>query len=115
MPGWLGAEPEYRRLPRQVRPHHHDHAHDHPIELPKSQLSMDLVLELNGEWHNKQVVAGLVDPNSGGNTVYLSPGLRVGYGSLAGFASIGIPVVNQMNGLQSKPAYRVITGVAASF
>jgi hypothetical protein len=49
------------------------------------------------------------------NTVYLSPGLRVGYGNVSGFASVGVPVVNHMNGQQSKPDYRVVTGVAATF
>jgi outer membrane putative beta-barrel porin/alpha-amylase len=94
--------------------HDHSHSHDEPAK-PTPQWIVDLVLELNGEWHDKQVVAGLVDANSGGNTVYLSPGLRVGYGSVSGFASVGVPVVNHMNGLQSKPDYRVVTGVAAAF
>jgi hypothetical protein len=95
--------------------HKHDHSHDHAPVKPTPQWLVDLVLELNGEWHDKQVVAGVVDPNSGGNTVYLSPGLRVGYGSVSGFASIGLPIVNHVNGLQSKPDYRVVTGVAATF
>jgi hypothetical protein len=95
--------------------HKHDHSHDHAPAKPAPQWIVDLALELNGEWHDKQVVADVVDPNSGGNTVYLSPGLRIGYGSVSGFASVGIPVINEMNGLQSKPAYRVVAGVAAAF
>jgi Putative MetA-pathway of phenol degradation len=95
--------------------HSHSHSHDQPAAPPPPQWIVDLALELNGEWHDKQVVAGVVDPNSGGNTVYLAPGLRVGYGSVSGFASVGVPVVNHMNGLQSKPDYRVVTGVAATF
>jgi hypothetical protein len=100
---------------RDGHSHKHDHDHDHAPAKPTPQWLVDLVLELNGEWHDKQVVAGVVDPNSGGNTVYLSPGLRIGYGSVSGFASVGLPVVNHMNGLQSKPDYRVVTGVAATF
>ena len=95
--------------------HKHDHSHEGVPAKPTPQWLVDLVLELNGEWHDKQVVAGVVDPNSGGNTVYLSPGLRVGYGNVSGFASVGVPIVNHMNGLQSKPDYRVVTGVAATF
>ncbi len=94
--------------------HDHKHTHDEPAK-PAPQWIVDLVLELNGEWHDKQVVAGVVDPNSGGNTVYLAPGLRVGYGNVSGFASVGVPIVNHMNGLQSRPDYRVVTGVAATF
>jgi hypothetical protein len=36
--------------------------------------ALDLVLELNGEWHDHQRIAGVNDPNSGGNVVFLSPG-----------------------------------------
>ena len=31
------------------------------------------------------------------------------------FASVGIPVVNEMNGVQSKTSYRVLTGLAYAF
>jgi outer membrane putative beta-barrel porin/alpha-amylase len=95
--------------------HDHSHSHDEAPAKPAPRWIADLVLELNGEWHDNQVVAGVVDPNSGGNTVYLSPGLRIGYGDVSGFTSIGVPVVNQMNGLQSKPDYRVVAGLAAAF
>jgi hypothetical protein len=73
------------------------------------------VLELNGEWHAKQVEGREKDPNSGGNVVYLSPGVRVSYGGLSGFASVGVPVVNNLNGLQAKPGYRVVSGLAWAF
>ena len=87
-------------------------AHTH-VEAPT--WAVDLVLELNGELHEMQKVAGVQDINSGGNTVLLSPGARVSYGSVSGFLSVGIPVVNQLNGLQSKTEYRIISGLAASF
>jgi Putative MetA-pathway of phenol degradation len=94
----------------------HVHSHDHgPEPAPTPQFKLDLVLELNGEWHDKQVTAGVVDPNSGGNTVYLSPGIRATLGNVSGFASVGVPVINELNGLQSKPDFRLVTGIAASF
>ncbi|MFL5062068.1 MAG: transporter [Xanthobacteraceae bacterium] len=94
----------------------HVHNHDHgPEPAPPPQFKLDLVLELNGEWHDKQVTAGVVDPNSGGNTVYLSPGIRASMGNVSGFASVGVPVINEPNGLQSKPDFRVVTGIAAAF
>jgi hypothetical protein len=39
----------------------------------------------------------------------------VGYGSVSGFASVSVPIINHMNGLQSKPDYRVLAGIAAAF
>jgi len=94
----------------------HDHkkgiVHTH-VQSPS--WAVDLVLELNGERHEMQKIAGVQDINSGGTTVLIAPGVRVSYGSVSGFLSVGIPVVNQVNGLQSKTDYRVISGLAASF
>ena len=60
------------------------------------------MLELNGEWHDYENTAGVKDLNSGGHVLLLSPGLRIARGAFSGFATFGIPIVNQMNGLQSK-------------
>jgi hypothetical protein len=93
-----------------------DHVHSHELEVPRvPQLAIDAVLELNGEWHDKQVIEREKDRNSGGNVVYLSPGVRVSYGSLSGFVSVRVPVINHMNGLQSKPSHRVVSGLAFTF
>jgi hypothetical protein len=60
-------EPMYHGGPKA-----HDHGHDHHHEDPAPRgPSLDLVLELNGEWHDRQRIAGVTDPNSGGNVVYL--------------------------------------------
>jgi hypothetical protein len=93
------------------------HRHAHPLEkIPAAPAwTVDAVLELNGEWHGKDETANVLDPSSGGHVLLLSPGLRVSYGGFAGFASFGIPIVNQMNGLQSKTEYRLLTGVAYAF
>ena len=45
----------------------------------------------------------------------LSPGVRIARGAFSGFATFGIPLVNEMNGLQSKTSYRLLTGVAYAF
>jgi hypothetical protein len=89
------------------------HTHDEP-PAPRGP-TLDLVLELNGEWHDHQTVAGVKDPNSGGNTVYLSPGLRLSSGPMSAFASVGIPVVSQMNGYQVEPDWRLMTGVSVAY
>ena len=105
---------EYCMQPRnQLQEHCLYHAnHDHS-DMMKTPYTLDLVLELNGEWHDKQRIAGIPDPNSGGTTVYLSPGVRVGFDRFSGFVSVGVPVINQHNGIQSKPDYRILTGIGA--
>jgi Putative MetA-pathway of phenol degradation len=105
---------EYCMQPRnQLQEHCLYHAnHDHS-DMMKTPYTLDLVLELNGEWHDKQRIAGIPDPNSGGATVYISPGVRVGFDRFSGFVSVGVPVINQHNGVQSKPDFRVLTGIGA--
>jgi hypothetical protein len=93
--------------------HRHHHRHEE-APAPKGP-ALDLVLELNGEWHDHQRIGGVSDPNSGGNVIYLSPGVRVSVDKWSGFLSIGVPVVNDMNGVQAEPDWRVLTGVAVSF
>jgi hypothetical protein len=104
-------EPMYHGGPKA-----HDHRHDHHDEPPAAQgPALDLVLELNGEWHDRQGIGGVADPNSGGNVVYLSPGVRLSMDKWSGFVSVGVPVVNDMNGVQAEPDWRLLAGVSAGF
>ena len=88
---------------------------DHVPAEPAARTALDLVLELNGEWHARQSIAGVQDANSGGTTVHLSPGVRLSSDTWSTFLSFGIPVVTNLYGVQSEPDYRVISGVAMSF
>lgn len=90
------------------------HAHSHAEEGGHG-AALDLVLELNGEWHGKQETAGVEDENSGGNTIYVSPGLRLSIEQWSGFVSVGVPVVKDLNGIQAEPDWRVSTGASLAF
>ena len=86
---------------------HHDHG-------PHGEW--DLILELNGEWREKVDVDGARDGNTGGHVLFLAPGVR--YGAPQGWAaalSFGVPVVNNLNGIQSEPDWRVIGNVGYAF
>jgi hypothetical protein len=90
---------------------HHQHAH-------KGNIIdyIDLVVELNGDSRQRVNIGGESEEHSGGHSLYLSPGIRVGLGhSVSLFTSVGIPIVNDLNGLQSEPDYRVIGGVSFIF
>jgi hypothetical protein len=66
------------------------------------------VLELNGTWQDRLKSGGMTNPNSGGNIVYISPGIRYSGGSNWNTAlSIGTPIVKETNGFQTDPDYRV--------
>ena len=88
---------------------HHEHGHE------STGPALDLVLELNGEWHAEQVTNGISDPNSGGTTIFLSPGLRLSQDKWSSFVSVGIPVVDDLNGIQSEPDWRVLAGATWLF
>lgn len=88
-----------------------DHSlHDH------SHLNWDLILEANSEWRDREDVDGETNVDSGGLLVFLSPGVRVSTNN--GFSaaiSAGIPVVTDLNGLQSTPQFRVIGNASFAF
>jgi hypothetical protein len=100
----------YHAGPRN-RPHKHT---DEELVSPQGP-ALDLVLEVNGERHAQQEIAGVRDSNSGGNVIFLSPGLRLSYESWSAFVSVGVPIVNDLNGVQSEPDWRVLTGMAIHF
>jgi hypothetical protein len=72
-----------------------------------SHVALDALLEINGEWHDNQRTLGIVDPNSGGNTIFISPGLRLTVENWATYVSVGIPVLNDSNGIQPTSSWRV--------
>jgi hypothetical protein len=113
-PGRMNAgaplpEPMYHGGPKAKHQHHH--------EVPPAPRgpALDLVLEVNGEWHAREVTGGVKETNSGGNVVYLSPGIRYSLDRWSAFASVGLPIVNEVNGVQAEPDWRLLTGVAVSF
>lgn len=95
-------------------PHAHAHGageHHHRESGP----ALDLVLELNGEWHAKQEAGGEKDENSGGHVLYLAPGVRLSQGTASGFLSVGLPIASDLNGTQAEPDWRLVGGVSLGF
>lgn len=56
------------------------------------------------------------DEHSGGDIIYISPGLRYRAGNNINLtASVGVPIITDLNGFQSEPDYRIITGLNFNF
>ena len=92
---------------------HNHHQHKHALNVLDY---VDMALELNGDVRDHVYINGAEEENSGGHILYVSPGIRIGLGhQWTIFSSIGIPVVNDLNGYQSEPDYRVIGGLSANF
>jgi hypothetical protein len=104
-----GLAASYRAL--GVAAHHHREGEAGHSHGP----SVDLVLELNGEWHEKQEEDGQIDPNSGGHVLFAAPGVRYKSDAFSAFASVGLPVVVDFNGVQAEPGLRPFIGVGYRF
>ncbi len=79
------------------------------LSLANSPIKLDLIMEINGEWRDREEVNGIEDNNSGGNLVFLSPGIKIHTTEASSFAvSLGVPVVQDTNGNQDEPDYRII-------
>jgi len=77
------------------------------------KLSLDLIVEANGEWKQKEEINGSKDENSGSHVLYISPGMRILLNNtLSAFISVGIPAIQDMNGIQSETNFRTLFGVS---
>lgn len=83
--------------------------------LPTGDFSCDLIFEINGESRKKQELSGLKDPNSGGNLILLSPGVRLGWKRLSATVSAGFPVLHELNGIQNEMNYTLLTSLSFAF
>lgn len=92
-------------------PAHNDAPGDHHSHGP----ALDAVFELSGEWHGKQKEEDETDPDSGGHVLYAQPGLRFTNDAFSAFASVGVPVITDFNGLQAEPDLRVTLGAGLRF
>ncbi len=120
-------------LPEHSHIHLHEHGYGAPIEEYKfshshkhehkwySIFGVDGIIELNGEWRQKQVFGtrqpfGFKDENNGGSFIYVSPGLRLAIGEKwATYFSFGIPTISAPMGKGQKPDFRMICGISRSF
>jgi len=82
------------------------HGHDH------SHLKWDIMLELNGEYREKNEIDGGKEDNSGGDVIFLSPGIRVSSSDKWSlFLSVGKSIYDDFNGRQTDVDYRLVGGI----
>ncbi len=104
----------YQVLGASNREKDHDHASD--LLNHSHGPSLDFIVELNGDWREKVEIGGESDGNTGGNIVYLSAGGRVGWGDgWSASLSAGIPIIENLNGIQSEPQVRGLAAVSKAF
>lgn len=106
----------YRFSKKKKDIHIHEDGSEHVHGEVDSGTGLDVMVELNGESRDKETIAGESEENSGGTLLLLSPGLRVSaLGHWGAFASVGIPLLQDLNGIQTDVKYRVVAGVGVGF
>lgn len=85
-----------------------------PWKLPETGLpnQLNLVLELNGEWTQRdENIGGGVIANTGGHMLFLSPGLQYVLRQVILETSFQYPVVRDLNGNQLESTYAIIGSI----
>lgn len=104
------------RLGGKVNPQHSQESATHHDHALHTHFAWDLIFEINGELRQKQKVGGNKDKNSGGSLVYLSPGVRLSVGDRwSSSISVGLPVIQELNGKQHETDLRGIFAVGMGF
>lgn len=88
-----------------------------PWVLPEEGMyqQLNLVPELNGEWQQKHEDQNGTVTDSGGHTLYVSPGLQMASRRWVAEASIQLPVYQDLNGIQVETDYTVIASLRFTF
>ena len=95
----------------------HDHlAGDHDHAAPHGHQSFDAFVEMTGEWEGRQTVDGETEANSGGKSLWLTPGAR--FNSASGFtvaAAVGLPLWQRIRASHPDNAFRLILSLGRAF
>ncbi len=87
-----------------------------PQHVLGNHLAWDLIMEANAVWQEAPEVSGIVSPNHGGTTVYISPGTRIVVNDNWVYnLSIGFPVIQELNGIQGGTDLVLSFSMATSF
>lgn len=73
-------------------------------------IDWNLALKLNGEWRDNLEAADMMEANSGGHWLHLSPGVSASGDTWSAFATVGFPIIDDPNGNQDSRDYRFLVG-----
>lgn len=88
-----------------------------PRTLPEKGVysQVNLVLELNGEHARKDKSNEDIVKDSGGNTLFLSPGLQFAAKRWVLETSLQLPIIQDLNGDQIETDYTIVTSLRLTF
>lgn len=75
----------------------------------------DLMVEFDGDYVEKDKIHGVTDPNSGGNSIFITPSIWLSSKRWILQWGIGFPLVQNLNGEQDKIKYSIAYTVGVAF
>jgi hypothetical protein len=93
---------------------------EHTFHICKEEedfdYSVDIFLELNGEWVDKDHFAGVVANNTGHHVLFATTGVQVlTENNYSLFLTLSIPIYQNFNGVQNEISYKTSFGIGKSF
>lgn len=73
------------------------------------------LVEINGYYTEKNRIKGVIDPNSGGNVVYVTPSLFIATKHAIIQFGAGVPVTQNLFGVQGRDKYLLVTNFGWTF
>ncbi len=94
----------------------HDHTfHPHTKE-EGFDYSVDVFMELNGEWVDKDYFAGEIANNTGHHVLFATTGVQVlTESNYSLFFTLSVPIYQNFNGVQNEINYKTSFGIGKSF
>jgi len=80
-----------------------------------SEFIFAWIIEINGQYSEKNKIKGKADPNSGGNTIFLTPSLWLSTKQLIVQFGFGFPIAQHLFGDQKKDKYLLIANFGWTF
>lgn len=80
-----------------------------------SNMTFAGIVEVTGQYVRRDKVRGITDPNSGGNTIYITPSLWLSSEKFIAQLGFGVPVVQNLFGEQKRDNYSVTANFAWTF
>jgi len=94
--------------------------HNHTFHAHKEEesldYSVDIFLELNGEWVDKDQFNGVIAENTGHHVLFATTGVQVlTESNYAIFLTLSVPIYQNFNGLQNEISYKTSFGIGKNF
>ncbi len=83
--------------------------------LSSKKCISNLMIEFDGTYSRKNKIDGITNPNSGGNTLLITPSINLSFKRALLQLGTSFPAIQNLNGHQNKPSYAIAYNLGISF